>query len=76
MEGKVKVGLWGFGVMNKAMLTYLKSYEVVAVIGRHDIGRDAGEVAGIGLLGVVITDPREADETLKNARPKVMIIAT
>jgi dihydrodipicolinate reductase len=76
MEGKIKVGLWGFGVMNKAMLRYLKGYEVVAVIGRHDVGKDAGEVAGTGPLGVSITDPSHADEILKLSRPKVMLIAT
>ena len=76
MEAKVKVGLWGFGVMNKAMLCYLKSYAVVAVIGRHDVGLDAGEVAGTGRLGVAITPPSEAETTLKRTMPKVMILAT
>ena len=53
----VKVALWGFGHMNKIIITYLleKGYKVVAVFGHHDVGKDAGEVAGIPSIGVPIT---------------------
>jgi hypothetical protein len=56
----LKVALWGFGGMNKIILTYLleKKYEIVAVIGHHDIGKDCGEVAGLDKpLSVPITHP-------------------
>ena len=50
----LKVALWGFGHMNKVILTYLqeKGYKVVAVFGHHDVGKDAGETAGAAHLGV------------------------
>jgi len=37
---------------------------VVAVIGNHDIGLDAGEVAGLSPLGVKINHPSEAENVL------------
>ncbi len=45
--------------MNKIILGYLKEsgYKVVAVIGHHDHGHDAGTVAGLEPLGVNITHP-------------------
>jgi glutamate dehydrogenase/leucine dehydrogenase len=38
----LKVALWGFGHMNKVILTYFqeKGYKVVAVFGHHDVGKD------------------------------------
>ena len=50
--------------MNKIILSYLKDsdYQVVAVIGHHDHGQDAGTVAGLEPLGVTISRPQEAKE--------------
>jgi hypothetical protein len=52
--------------MNKIIISYLieKSYKVVAVFGHHDIGKDAGEVAGIQQIGVPITHASEANTVL------------
>ncbi len=50
----VKVALIGFGKMGQKVLKILlqKEAEVVAVFTRKSyLGQDAGEVAGIGLLG-------------------------
>ena len=77
MSGE-KVALWGFGGMNKIVLGYLqeKGYKVVAVIGHHDVGSDAGEIAGLGKAGVNITHPDHAREVLKETAPVVAILAT
>ena len=58
-----KVALWGFGGMNKIILGYLidKKYQVVSVVGHHDIGKDAGEVAGLPAIGVLITHSDDAE---------------
>jgi hypothetical protein len=52
--------------MNKIVLGYLleKKLTVVAVIGHHDVGSDAGEIAGVGNIGVPITHPSNAREIL------------
>ena len=73
-----KVALWGFGGMNKIVLGCLqeKGYKVVAVIGHHDVGSDAGEIAGLGKAGVNITHPDNAREVLKETAPVVAILAT
>ena len=73
-----KIGLWGFGNMNKIIIKYLleKDYEVVVVIGRHDIGKDAGTIAGIEPLGVHISDPKDASNAIQAAKPALMIMAT
>lgn len=73
-----RVALYGFGGMNKIVLQYLleKKYQVVAVIGHHDVGRDAGEVAGLAPIGVNITNSDDGDAVLKETRPDVAILAT
>jgi len=40
MNRGIKVALWGFGHMNKIILSMLldKGYEVVSVIGNHNQG--------------------------------------
>jgi hypothetical protein len=74
----VKVALWGFGHMNKIIISYLleKGHHVVAVFGHHNIGSDAGEVAGIKHLGVKITHDSEAATVLSSAKPEIAILAT
>ena len=74
----IKIALWGFGHMNKIVLQYAveQGYNVVAVIGHHDAGKDAGEVAGLGPLGVQITHEDQANEELQKTKPVVAILAT
>ncbi|TNV78726.1 hypothetical protein FGO68_gene9082 [Halteria grandinella] len=74
-----RVALWGFGGMNKIVLSYLleKELQVVAVIGHHDVGSDAGTIAGLEApLGVKITHPENAKEVFAEAHPNVAILAT
>ena len=74
----LKVALWGFGHMNKIILTYLqeKEYKVVAVFGHHDVGKDAGEIAGLAHIGVPITHDSDAQPVLAATKPVVAILAT
>jgi 2,4-diaminopentanoate dehydrogenase len=74
----LRVALWGFGHMNKVILTYLqeKGYKVVAVFGHHDVGKDAGETAGAAHLGVPITHGSDAHAVLAATKPVVAILAT
>lgn len=48
--------------MNKQIFKYAleKNYKIVAVIGHHNVGEDAGEVAKQGNIGVKITDTKDA----------------
>jgi hypothetical protein len=73
-----KVALWGFGGMNKIILGYLidKKYQVVSVVGHHDVGNDAGEVAGLPAIGVLITHTDDAEADILKTRPDVAILAT
>lgn len=74
----MKVALFGFGGMNKICLKYAveQGHQVVAVIGRHNQGEDAGVVAGVDAINVVITNPAQAKEVLLATRPDVAIVAT
>lgn len=74
----VRVALWGFGHMNKIILTYLKEkgHTLVAVVGHHDAGKDAGEVAGAGPIGVKITHSDEGAKVIAETKPVVCILAT
>jgi hypothetical protein len=64
--------------MNKIILTYLKEkgYNLVAVIGHHDVGKDAGEVAGAGNIGVNITHSDEGAKVIADTKPVLCILAT
>lgn len=46
-----------------------KNYKVVAVINTSKHGSDAGEVAGLGKIGVKISSKQEAEAVLKETKP-------
>lgn len=70
--------LWGFGHMNKVVIKYAqeKGHTIVGVIGHHDIGKDAGEVAEIGAINVKISDEKDAVEVITKTKPRACILAT
>ena len=74
----MKVALFGFGHMNKISIKNAteQGYEVVAVIGHHNVGEDAGVVAGIDAINVPITHSSQAKEVLMATKPQVCIVAT
>lgn len=61
---KYKVIIWGLGHVGTAALEHLTHKDSVEVVGVYDVdpekvGKDAGEIAGIGPVGVTVTDDRE-----------------
>lgn len=60
------------GKMGRAVvrLAHQAGLTVVAAIGAGEIGKDAGELAGVGALGVPVTDSLNALET---AKPDVLV---
>lgn len=80
MKRKVKVAQFGIGRMGSLMVRYIVEHggEYVAAFARNpnQIGKDLGEIAGIGSLGVVISDAKNAAEVLAATRPDIGMITT
>lgn len=80
MTRKVKVVQYGCGKMGKVLMQYVfdKGAEVVAAFDMNPeiIGKDIGEIMGTEDKGVQILNSDKLDETLKELRPDVCIIAT
>jgi len=55
-----------------------KGAEIVCAFGRspHTIGRDIGEIAGVGKTGVLVQDSKDAVAILKEKQPDACIITT
>ena len=55
-----------------------KGAEIVCAFGRssNSIGKDIGDIAGIGKLGVLVQDSNNAAAILKEKKPDACIIAT
>jgi len=64
--------------MNKVCIRYVteKGHTVVGVIGHHDIGKDAGEVAGFKKLDVAISDEKDVEKVIAETKPQVCLLAT
>ena len=64
--------------MNKLIMRYAieKGHSVVGVIGRHNIGEDAGEVAKIGNRDVKIHAEKDAAQIISTTNPDVCILST
>ena len=80
MERKIRVAQYGIGRMGSIILKTMldKGCEVVAAFARNpgQIGRDAGEVAGIGELGIPVSDSADARAVLRSTKPDICLIAT
>jgi 4-hydroxy-tetrahydrodipicolinate reductase len=80
MARKLRVAQYGCGKMSVYTMRYAmeKGAEIVCAFGRspHSIGRDVGEIAGVGATGVLVQDSKDAVATLKEKKPDVCIIAT
>jgi 4-hydroxy-tetrahydrodipicolinate reductase len=55
-----------------------KGAEIVCAFGRsaHSIGKDIGDIAGVGKTGVLVQDSKAAAAILKEKKPDACIIAT
>lgn len=76
---KIPVVLYGFGFIGKMLaraLLKLKQYDIVGVIDIDPkiVGRDIGNILGIGKIGVIVSNKPE--KVLRNSRPRVVLHAT
>jgi hypothetical protein len=56
MEKSANILFWGFGNMGKILVKYAveRKLPIVGVIGHHNVGEDAGEVAGVGAINIKV----------------------
>ena len=80
MERKLRIAQYGCGKMSVYTMRYAmeKGAEIVCAFGRssHNIGRDIGEIAGVGTTGVLVQDSKDAVAILKQKKPDACIITT
>lgn len=78
MRKKIRVAQFGIGVIGRAVTKVLArkgEMKIVAAIDLDNVGRDLGEIAGVGSkLGVIISN--KAEEVLKKVKPHVVIHTT
>lgn len=78
MNNKIRVAQFGIGVIGRGVTRVLArkaDLEIVGAIDLTNVGRDLGEVAGVGRrLGVKISN--ETGKVLKKAKPQVVIHTT
>ncbi len=80
MERKLRIAQYGCGKMSVYTMRYAmeKGAEIVCAFGRspHTIGKDIGEIAGVGKTGVLVQDSKDAVAILKEKKPDACIITT
>ena len=80
MERKLRIAQYGCGKMSVYTMRYAmeKGAEIVCAFGRspHNIGKDIGEIAGVGKTGVLVQDSKDAVAILKEKKPDACIITT
>lgn len=80
MDRKVKVAQYGTGKMSVYTMRYVyeKGGEIVAAvdINPNVIGKDIGEVMGTENKGVTVVSIEEAEQTLKETKPDIVIVTT
>ncbi|MCC8152574.1 MAG: Gfo/Idh/MocA family oxidoreductase, partial [Lachnospiraceae bacterium] len=80
MKRKIRVAQYGVGRMGKMHIKYaiMKGAELVAALDCNpdQIGMDAGELAGIGSIGIPISDSNNTTAILTETKPDIVIMAT
>ena len=80
MERKLRIAQYGCGKMSVYTMRYAmeKGAEIVCAFGRspHNLGKDIGDIAGVGKTGVLVQDSKDAAATLKAKKPDACIITT
>jgi 2,4-diaminopentanoate dehydrogenase len=73
MERKLRLAQYGCGKMSVYTMRYAmeKGAEIVCAFGRspRTIGRDVGDIAGMGRTGVLVQDARDAVAILREKKP-------
>jgi 2,4-diaminopentanoate dehydrogenase len=81
----LRVLLWGFGHMNKLILRYVteKNHTVVGVVGRHNVGESAFQIAGLERFlseerhkNLNITGLEGAEHLIQKTKPDICVLAT
>lgn len=77
MKRKIRAVLFGAGNMGRVSIRSMIDHdiEIVAAIGRnHNIGKDIGELAGIGPIGIPLE--KNAEEVLARVEADIAVIST
>ncbi len=77
---RIRVAQYGAGKMSAYTMRYAieKGYEIVAVfdINEDIIGKDIAQIIDCDLLGVKVSDVKDAERVLKETKPDICIITT
>jgi len=79
MDRKLRIAQYGCGKMSVYTMRYAieKGAEIVCAFGRSsNIGKDIGEIAGVGKTGVLVQDSKDAVPIMKETKPDACIITT
>ena len=78
MERKLRIAQYGCGKMSAYTMRYAieKGAEIVCAFGRSNVGADVGEIAGVGKIGVLVQDAKDAAPIMLETKPDACIIAT
>lgn len=80
MERRLRIAQYGCGKMSAHTMRYAmeKGAEIVCAFGRspHNLGKDIGDIAGVGKTGVLVQDSKDAAAILKEKKPDACIITT
>ena len=78
MDRKLRIAQYGCGKMSVYTMRYAieKGAEIVCAFGRSNVGKDIGEIAGVGKTGVLVQDSKDAAAILKETKPDACIITT
>ena len=80
MTDTLRIAQYGCGKMSVYTMRYAieKGAEIVCAFGRSAqiVGRDVGEIAGVGKTGVHVQDSKDAAAILKEKKPDACIITT
>ena len=80
MARKLRIAQYGCGKMSVYTMRYAmeKGADIVCAFGRspHNIGKDIGDIAGVGKTGVLVQDSKDAAAILKEKKPDACIITT
>ena len=80
MERKLRIAQYGCGKMSVYTMRYAmeNAAEIVSAFGRspHNLGKDIGDIAGVGKTGILVQDSKDAAAILKEKKPDACIITT
>ena len=78
MKPRVRIAQYGCGKMSVYTMRYAieKGADIVCAFGRspHNLGKDIGDIAGVGRTGVLVQDSKDAAAILKEQKPEAFPI--